>query len=219
MKPLNRRMVYPFAVVTLAAALLGGCATTKAAGKTIVSAVSLDHVQNVIVMPFENESDFEDEGEGIRRAICEEIAKNDLFSLVLLKKGDSRLDGDLSTARSMPTLEDMAYLHRMFGADALLQGIITTYNVYPKTAIGIYLRMIDLTTGEEILMMDTLWDGNDRQIAKRVKSYFDHELRTNDIPYDWEVILVSPSMFKHYVGHEVVLSLLELSEAEKRETR
>lgn len=207
------------AVTLVAVALLSGCATSRPAGKTTVTGGSLDRVHNVIVLPFENESEFEGEGEEVRRAVCQEIAKKDLFSLVLLKKGDTRLGRELTSGRSMPPLEEMAYLHRIFGADAALQGVVTVYDVYPKTAIGIYLRMVDLTTGEELLMMDTLWDGNDREVAKRVKKYFDREIRKSDIPYDWEVILVSPAMFKHYVGHEVGMSLVELSEEEKRRTR
>jgi len=218
MKTVYRYPLFAFAAVA-AAVLLGGCAASGPAGNTIVTADSLDHVRNIIVMPFENESDYEGEGDEIRRAICEEIAKKNLFSLILLNKGDSRLDGRLTTARSMPPLEDMAYLHRMFGADALLQGIVTAYSVYPKATVGLYLRMIDLATGEELLMMDTLWDGNSREIAKRVERYFGRELRKNDIPYDWEVILVSPSLFRHYVGYEVVVSLLGLSAEENAQSR
>jgi len=220
MKAVHRFLSLPFASLAVATALLGGCATTgPPAGKTIVTTGSLDHVRKVIVMPFKNESDYEGEGDQIRRAVCEEIAKENLFSLLLLNDGESRLNGGLLTARAMPPLEDMAYLHRVFGADALLQGVVTSYNVYPKTAVGLYLRMIDLATGEELLMMDTLWDGNSRQTAKRTERYFDNELRKSDIPYDWELILVSPSLFKHFVGHEIVLSLRELSGEEKAQTR
>jgi len=191
-------------------ALATGCAGSGPPTKSIVRAPGLAQVRYVIVMPLENETEYEGETAWIRRAVCEQIAKSNLFdNMVLLRPEDERLVSVVMPARAAAGLEEMAYLHRTYGADAVLQGVLTSYRVYPRPAIGLCMRIIDLKTGEVLFFLDSLWDGNDKTTVKRIQAYYRDILRENDIPYDWEVVLVSPKLYSYYVGNEVARILAD----------
>ena len=170
----------------------------------------LERVKTLVVLPVANDTHYEEEPARVFGTLGEEIVKQGALSdLQLVRPGPEALAYVRTPPRETLALEEMAYLHRVFGADAVLQGALTSYRVYPRGAIGLFLKITDLETGEVLFFIDAIWDGNERDVAEDVRQYYRKQLRDTDIPYNWEVVLVSPNLFSHYVGHKVAAAMAD----------
>jgi hypothetical protein len=100
-------------------------------------------------------------------------------------------------------LETVKEVYKAFGCDAMLTGTIRDYQTYPRLAISVRLRLIDLTDGELIWAMEQVWDTTDKELEKRMKGFFNTEMRGGYEPLNWKMGLVSPNAFLKFVCYEV----------------
>jgi TolB-like protein len=100
-------------------------------------------------------------------------------------------------------LDTLKEVYKAFGCDAILTGTIRDYQTYPRLAISVRLRLIDLTDGELIWAMEQVWDTTDKELEKRMRGFFDTEMRGGYEPLNWKMGLVSPNVFLKFVCYEV----------------
>ena len=167
----------------------------------------LSQVETVLVLPFGNESAYPEAHEEVAKAIAEEVTKATGLRMRGVSERDEGLAGIDNPWRKRFTLEELAYLHREFDADAVLQGTVASSQPYPHTALGLRLQMTDLRTGERVWSMEEMWDAGDQGVAGRAQRYYGEEMHEAETPYGWEIVLVSPAEFRHFVAYEVALTL------------
>jgi len=133
-------------------------------------ATGLSKVDTVLVLPFENESAYPEAGRDVEQVIAEEIRKATGMRLRSVSKQDERLGVIEDVSRKRFSFEELAYLHREFGTDAVLRGTVVSSRPYPQTALGLRLEMTDLRTGDEVWSMEEMWDAGEQGVAARASS-------------------------------------------------
>ena len=74
-------------------------------------------------------------------------------------------------------------------------------------AIGLRLKLIDMTDGQLLWGLEQIWDTADRSIAKRIKHYFKNELQPGVDSLQQELVVVSSLKFGKFVAYEVAQTL------------
>jgi hypothetical protein len=151
------------------------------------------------------------------------------FTKALSKALDNKsLFGQLVVLRSEPTfikyqmdyekypLETLKTVHKDLGCDAILSGVITDYQTYPRMTISLKLKLVDLTDGELIWAMEQVWDTTDRNIEARLKGFFDQEMRCGYEPLNWKMGMVSPIVFNKFVSYEVAETFTSYGQESER---
>lgn len=105
------------------------------------------------------------------------------------------------------TLQDLSEMRQVLGCDAVLLGKVDTYQPYPRMQIGIYLRMLDLKSGQTVWSVDHVWDTRDKKTEKRIKDFFEHQLGRDYEPVNWELGTISPSLFEKFIAFETANTL------------
>jgi hypothetical protein len=99
--------------------------------------------------------------------------------------------------------ETLQEVHKDFGCDAILTGTIRDYQSYPRLAISMRLRMVDLNDGQLIWAMEQVWDSTDQELGKRMRGFFKTEMMDEYQPLNWKLGLVSPNIFNKFVCYEI----------------
>ena len=94
-------------------------------------------------------------------------------------------------------------LRKNLKADAVLVGEVTQYYPYPRLAIGLRLKLIDLRDGTLIWAIEQFWDSTDKQVENRAEDFFKTQIRSGFDPIEYRMALVSPHMFLKFVAWEV----------------
>jgi hypothetical protein len=100
-------------------------------------------------------------------------------------------------------LETLKELHNAFGCDAIMTGTIRDYRTYPRMAISVRLRLVDLSDGDLIWAIEQVWDSTDKELSARMKGFFEQEMRGGYEPLNWKMGLVSPIVFNKFVCYEI----------------
>jgi len=117
------------------------------------------------------------------------------------------------------TLEQVRDIRQAFNADAVLLGLAKEFRPHPRTRIGLYLRMIDLAAGKPVWVVDDHWDTTEKATEKRIRRFFDEQMRSGYEPMDWRLPMVSPKAFEAFVAYEVAHTLPGASVAVQPATR
>jgi TolB-like protein len=135
---------------------------------------------------------------GIARA----LERKNLFGLtVIYRKDDIFTKYQLEYEKS--PLETLKQVHKDLACDAILTGTIRDYQSYPRLAVSMRLRMVDLNDGELLWAMEQVWDSTDQELAKRMKGFFKTEMTDEYQPLNWRIGLISPNIFNKFVCFEV----------------
>jgi hypothetical protein len=70
-------------------------------------------------------------------------------------------------------------------------------------AIGLRLKIIDLTQGQLLWGLEQIWDSADKTTEQRMKSYFQSQIRAGFAPLNEQLLTVSPIEFFKFVAFEV----------------
>lgn len=165
--------------------------------------IDIRTVGKVVIFELDNQSSQPDIAKGITEKLTEALQKRHIFTLRKLHPTDAdwkNLNLDNAESRSIKELSNMReYLH----ADAAIFGSVTQYYPYPHLLVGLHLEMIDLRSGKLIWAMEQVWDTSDKKLEKRMKYYFDKQMRTGFQPLDWQLFITSPRAFNKFVTTEI----------------
>jgi hypothetical protein len=141
------------------------------------------------------------------QALFEAIQKCNTFGLTVISRSDPACKGLLVEGNEQYSLDQLVLLRKNLKADAVLVGEVTQYYSYPRLAIGLRLRLIDLRDGSLIWATEQFWDSTDKQIENRIEAYFKAQIRSGFDPIEYRVAIVSPHMFLKFVAWEVSQTL------------
>ena len=163
-------------------------------------------IGRVVVLECENNSNYPRLSLELAHATARELRKKHLFNISVLGKSDPAWKSlDLDSVSY--SLDEMSQMRSRLNADAVIIGRISEYQPYPHMLVGVNMRMIDLRGGMVVWGMEQLWDSSDKQLERRMKIYFDDNLRSDYDPMDWSLLITSPKLFNKFVAYEIALTL------------
>lgn len=139
---------------------------------------------------------------GLSRA----LERKNLFGQITVYRQDAdfaryQLDCDRCPPRVLREVR------KAYGCDAILTGTIRDYQTYPRLAMSVSLRLVDLADGELIWAMEQVWDSTDKAIEERMRGFFATEMREGYDPLNWKLGLISPNVFNKFVCYEIAETL------------
>ncbi|KPJ74011.1 MAG: hypothetical protein AMS14_05965 [Planctomycetes bacterium DG_20] len=169
----------------------------------------------VVLLPLGNETDCPGIEEGLTEELLRTFQQRRLFLLGLGPQppvGDTDLPAGRQAGLPAPgkrqfTTQELAAIRRAFGADAVLAGVVSHAQPFPRMQIGLHLRLRDLRNGRLLGQVDHVFDTTTEHTQQRIAEFFRREVGTGSAPFDWQLGTVSPRAFQQFVAWEVAGTL------------
>ena len=193
----------------LLAVFLAGCSSAQKGSPSSQSNYYLNPqkpisaIGRVTLIELNNLSQRPEVSADMTQALFEAIQKRNVFGLTIVYRSDPACKGLLIEGNEDYSLEQLALLRKNLKADAALVGEVTQYYSYPRLAIGLRLKLIDLRDGTLIWAIEQFWDSTDKQVENRAEDFFKTQIRSGFDPIEYRMALVSPRMFLKFVAWEV----------------
>lgn len=212
---LGRRAGVTWAGLCLATGLVLGmlCGCGSSDRDTMANAYYLNSQENVrelgrvTLVELDNMSNYPAISVDMSRALFLELQKKQVFSVATIARDDPAwhpLQENLDTLQAMQALLQMRERLRCNG---LLVGTITEYRSYPRLAIGLRLKLLDLSNGQILWGVEQVWDSTDRNLQKRMQAYFRKQRRSGSNPLPEQLVGVSSLEFAKFAAYEVAQTL------------
>ncbi len=166
----------------------------------------LDAIGRTMLVELSNDSPYPKISADATEALFQALQKRQLFGLTILRQNDPAwrsLQVDLDTAY---TLEQLSKI-RNAGANAVLIGTVTEFKPYPHMAIGLRLKLIDLTDGQLIWGLEQIWDTADKTTQSRIEDYYSDKHFMGFTTLREKLGTVSSLKFVKFVAHETAETL------------
>ncbi len=164
-------------------------------------------IGRVAMIELENESSYPQISTDVTEALFLALQKKQMFGLTVVTQDDPSWRGLHSELDSTPTLKQLLAIREMLKCDAVLVGTVTEYQPYPRMAIGVRLKLLDLNDGQILWALEQVWDSADRATETRIKRYFQSQMRSGFAPLREELVVMSSLKFIKFVAYEVAETL------------
>ncbi len=177
-------------------------------------------VGRVAIVELGNNSSYPQISSDVTEALFTALQKKQLFGLTIVHQDDPAwrslqldLDSGPPTQNntfgvpSTYTLEQLSAIHKTLKCDAVLIGTVTEYHPYPRMAVGLRMKLVDLRDGQLLWALEQVWDSADKTIERRIKEYFQSQMRSGFAPLRERLVVVSPLKFINFVAYEVAETL------------
>jgi hypothetical protein len=193
-------------------ALAGGCATQlNGSGMNnsyyINPYKDLNTLGRVALVELDDNSGYPTISADLTKALFVALQKKQIFGVTIVPHDDPEWRGLQENLDSLQALQKLLTMRETLKCNGLLVGTITEYEPYPRMAIGLRLKLLDLTDGQLLWGFEQVWDTADRNIEKRIKAYFRDELRSGVASLREELVVVSSLKFGKFVAYEVAETL------------
>jgi hypothetical protein len=165
---------------------------------------NLSAVKSVCLVELQNKTAYPQISGDTTESLYQALQKKQRFTLVLLKQTDPAWKTLEVRPDSAYTLEQLLGAHKLIGTDALLIGTVTSYSPYPRMAMGLQLKLVDLRTGQAVWTIEQIWDTADKTTQERIKKYFDKQLRSDFSTIGEQLANLSPINFVKFITYEVI---------------
>jgi hypothetical protein len=139
----------------------------------------------------------------VTKALFVALQKKQMFGVTIVPHDDPEWRGLQKNLDSLQGLKNLLTMRETLKCNGLLVGTITDYEPYPRMAIGLRLKLLDLTDGQLLWGLEQVWDTADHSIEKRISHYFKDELRSGVAALREELVVVSSLKFVKFVAYEV----------------
>jgi hypothetical protein len=173
-------------------------------------------VGRVAIVELGNDSSYPQISADVTEALFLALQKKQVFGLTTVRRDDPawrslRLDLDPgsptdNSAFGVPstfTLEQLSAIHETLRCDALLIGTVTEYRPYPRTAIGLRIKLVDLQNGQLLWALEQVWDAADKTTERGIKEYYQSQMRSGFAPIGEQLVAVSSLEFIKFVAYEI----------------
>jgi hypothetical protein len=167
----------------------------------------LRRIGRVALVALDSKSGTPDISAEMTDALFLAVQKEQLFGLTVVRREDRDWQAFQEDLNSAETLRQLAAMREALECNGLLVGTITEYRPYPHLAIGLRLKLLDLTDGQLVWGLEQVWDSADRTLQKRVKAYAKENMRTGTAPIQEELVVVSTLSFARFVAYETARTL------------
>jgi len=161
-------------------------------------------IKSVCLVELQNKTIYPQISLDVTDSLYQSLQKKQRFNLSLLKQTDAAWETIEVKTDSFCTLEQLLAAHKQLGTDALLMGTVTSYSPYPRIAIGLKLKLVDLRTGQVVWAVEQIWDTADKSTQERIEKYFDKQLRSDFSPIGEQLATLSPLNFIKFITYEVM---------------
>lgn len=192
-------------LTALAAMLLVGCGPEEQPPRInyyLSGEPDLQRVTRVVLVELSGEEGYPDISRRMTDSLAEMLQSRGAFRVDTVPATHPDLrDLDLDKREPL-TLRELKSIQDSLRCDAIVFGRVTCFTPYPRTKMGVYLRLINLRDGELVWAVDNVWDSTDRTMLKRIEHYyFDYLGETH--PADSEMVLMSTDKFQKFVCYEI----------------
>jgi len=193
--------------------LLCGCRSssrdTMANAYYLNCAEDLQDLGQVALVELDNASTYPEISRDVTKVLFLELQKKQVFSVTNVGRDDPAWRALQENLNSHQAMQALLAIRENFKVNGLLVGMVTEYRPYPRLAIGLRLKLLDLTDGQLLWGVDQVWDSTDRNVQKRIQAYFRKERRSGSgtSPLSQELVVVSPLEFVKFATHEVAQTL------------
>jgi hypothetical protein len=167
----------------------------------------LTTIGRVVIVELDNDSSYPQMSADVTGSLFRALQKRQVFGLTVVDRDDPgwrSLQLDVDTTYS---LAQIVAIHQTMKCDAILLGTITEFRPYPHMTIGLRLRLLDVRDGQLLWALEQVWDGADKAVEQRTKSYFMAQKRSGFEPLQEQLATVSPLEFIKFVSYEVAATL------------
>ena len=167
----------------------------------------LTTIGRVAIVELENDSSYPEISTDITGSLFRALQKRQVFGLTIVRRDDPswrslQLEGD-----STYSLDQISAIRETLKCDGVLLGTITEFRPYPHMAVGLRLKLLDMRDGQLLWALEQVWDGADKAIEQRTKSYFKAQKGSGFAPLQEQLATVSPLEFIKFVSYEVAATL------------
>ena len=177
---------------------------------------NLSAVRRVAIITLTNESSYPMINTDVTEAMFQALQKRQLFSLSIIEQTNTlwrsmQLDSTATRQRQAETFgvrstytpRQLLDMRNTLRCNAILTGTVTQYQPYPHMAIGLRLKLVDLTDGQFLWAIEQIWDTADKNIQHRARNYFRSQIRPGFEPLREDLVVVSPIEFLKFVTYEI----------------
>ena len=164
---------------------------------------SLSTVGRAAIVELNNNSSYPQVAGDVTESLFQALQKKQVFGLTVIRQADPQWQSLQLTPDATYSFEQLEAVRKSLKCDAVLVGTITRYQPYPHMAIGLRLKIIDLTQSQLLWGLEQIWDSADKTTEQRMKSYFQSQIRAGFAPINEQLLAVSPIEFLKFVAFEV----------------
>lgn len=170
---------------------------------------NLRELGRVTLVELDNTSTYPEISRDITKALFLELQKKQVFSVTTVGHDDPAWRTLQENLDSPQAMQALLAIRENCKCNGLLVGTVTEYRPYPRLAVGLRLRLLDLTDGQLLWGVEQVWDGTDRNVQKRIRAYFHEEVRSGSStsPLPRELVGVSSLEFVKFAAYEVARTL------------
>lgn len=167
----------------------------------------LSNMGRIAIVELQNDSSYPQMSSDITEALFQSLQKKQVFGLTIVRQRDPLWKSLQLEPDTTYTLEQMASVRQTLKCDGVLIGTITEFEPYPHTAVGLRLKLIDLTSGELLWAIEQVWNSSDKVTEKRIKKYLAETKSSAANDSNERIAAISPLEFMKYVSYEVAQTL------------
>jgi hypothetical protein len=165
---------------------------------------NLSTIKSLCLIELQNKTAYPRVSDDVTESLYQALQKKQRFTLSLLKQTDTAWNTLEVKPDSPYTLEQLMAARKLLGADAVFMGTITSYSPYPRMAMGLRLKIVDLRTGQAVWAIEQIWDTADKTTEERIKKYFDQQIRTGFSTIGEQIANLSPINFTKFITYEIM---------------
>ena len=166
-------------------------------------------VKRVLLLPFSNETSFEDQARVVERAFAQELADRGCFETVPIPEEDVELFASIHPfTNGRFSLTMLIELGEYYHVDAVLLGCLKMCNPYAPPLISLKADLIAVNNGEVLRTVAGILDARDGMVARDIMGYFEeHCAHQDESLYEWRIVTSSPRMYARYACNRFVNAL------------
>ncbi len=172
----------------------------------------LHRIGRVALLEIAGTSDDPQIAAALTEALFLEAQKKQVFGVTVVRRSAPAWQELQENLDSSQTLRQLATAREALNCNGLLVGTLTEYRPYPHLAIGLRLKLFDLTDGQLLWGMEQVWDSSDRSTQKRIKAYLKEDRKAGHSPLREELVIVSPLNFCKFVAYDVASTFERVKE-------
>lgn len=168
---------------------------------------NLPTIGRAVLIELDNDSTYPNVSADVTEALFQALQKKQVFSIGTISQTDPAWRSLQVDADAQYSFEQLGTMRKTLNCNAILAGTVTAYQPYPHLSIGLRLKLIDLSDGQLIWAFEQIWDTTDKTTEKRIKDYFQEQIRSEITPLHEQLVVVSSLKFFKFVAYEVAKTM------------
>ncbi len=167
----------------------------------------LSCIGRVALVELNNDSSYPQVSVDMTESLFKELQKKQLFGITTFGQSNPAWRNLQLNLNDTYTLDQLLAVRKASKCNAVLTGTITEFKPYPHMVVGLRLKLVDLRDGELIWALEQIWDTADKTTEKRIKKYFQSQLRAGYAPLHEQLAIISSLNFIKFVTYEVAATI------------